>query len=175
MKTKFVLISIFILLPAAVWLHGRTLSAGAGQEQPKGCGVEAGGRPSTPSQVVCTYYELAARGEIKEAIKHQTNDVDPKQFHSNAPINPGWAELVRDGIIKFSKIETEVVDEDKAEVVASIIEANGKVSRIQHNMYKQEGRWKIFSYFTETNPVCLREPDQCHIIKKRPAPEQRAH
>jgi hypothetical protein len=137
-------------------------------------GADAQDHARTPSRVVAKYYELAAAGRMQEAkelrLKYMT--VKEPGFGPFSEVKIGTPESAWDSEktiyekgVRFLRADNEIVEDDRAEVIAFIREPDGKAVQVIHQLYKQENAWKLFSEVDANNSVCVREPAACHIVQ----------
>lgn len=153
---------------SVIWSRGNAASSGVTQAKPQPqqltCNFDE--PATTPAQVVCAFYESAARGDVERAMSFQRNEIDPtKQIVMNIPVRPGHAMVIKTGGVSFSKLKSEVIEDYKAEVIAETKNSNGRVNDVIHHLYKIDGEWKIAFIFSYDS-LCELAPEQCHIIEQ---------
>jgi len=122
----------------------------------------------TPSQVVQIFYELSAKGEFEEAAKYGTGFDGFVKMPPMAKEDAEYAESIFRHSEAIRRIESELVKNDRAEVVAEVTSKDWPTRRVMHFVYKDQGSWKILLITKARrpdDPVCKRMPDLCHFIK----------
>jgi hypothetical protein len=148
------------------------------RQNPNGCSHPK--EPSSPAEVVCAFYAFAEKGNLEKAMSYQT-DVIPiphgiaatgestlvsvKPFHDSTRARQVYEELDR-----LVKIEDEIFDEERAEVLAYTTMLGGKGMTLTHfNLYKIEGKWKLGLVVSADNPICRQDPGLCYIVDRAAA------
>jgi hypothetical protein len=140
--------------------------------------MQASGRdaePYTPSQVIQRYYELAASGKVEEARKYRLTkwESEPDNSPPAGDIRVEVAELpildesektIYETGVRFRELQSEVIDGNKAEVVALIMEPDKSLRPILHQLRRQDGKWRLQHDVYADSRFCMFEPAACHII-----------
>lgn len=117
-----------------------------------------------PPEVVRTYWALSMRGEVEQAQTYEINTDGRVVVMSGE--NYSMAETIHRYGLELRDIRDVMVRGDKAQLVAEVINSNGTTNTMQHNLYRENGRWKILSIYSVNPLMCKHLPEMCTFIEK---------
>lgn len=167
------LIAVTIAIFSIIWRSSSAGNLKPVSERSNGCSSTSDA--TTPTDVVCDFYDLASKGDIGGALELQTSEMpmadQPLGTNRIVPANSfndsTWALQVKNGLDRLIKIRSEKHNDRYAVVVADTLERNGtKAAVTQYNLHHIRGKWKIYAVFDYS--ICEGNVDICHPIESPP-------
>jgi hypothetical protein len=119
---------------------------------------------ASPTQVVRTYWKLALEGNIEQTVSYETN-TDGKIVALESAETGSWAEIIHQKGLVLLDTRDEIINGDKAQLVAEVRYPNGKINTLQHNLHKESGKWKILTVYSVDPLTCKYLPEMCNFVE----------